>query len=143
MIWSIFSFLNKVRTLSNNKMIVLSLALGITSFVVGLLIGFMSKSGPNPTIISSSVLKDYETNNKVLTDLTIDVENVKRHLKYLSSVPHLAGTVGDLVTAKYVYQQFESQGLDSVGMNDYDVYLDFSHRLKYNKFLNFFEFIFF
>ena len=71
---------------------------------------------------------------KILND-DINIENVKRHLKYLSSVPHMAGTEGDKNTADYIDNQFKSYGLDSVNINDYDVYLDFSDQNNFNKYL--------
>ena len=51
----------------------------------------------------------------------------------MTSVPHLAGTPGDKLTADYVQNEWLAQGMDSVQINDYDVLLDFPNDIKFNK----------
>lgn len=44
----------------------------------------------------------------------------------------MAGTEGDLISAKYVENEWKKQGLDTVQTNSYDVYLDYPDDKKYN-----------
>jgi hypothetical protein len=45
----------------------------------------------------------------------------------------MAGTPGGKLSADYVYKEWKAQGLDSVQMIDYDVYLSFPDDHKFNK----------
>ncbi|KJE90263.1 prostate-specific membrane antigen [Capsaspora owczarzaki ATCC 30864] len=47
-----------------------------------------------------------------------EAERCRAHLKYLTSLPHVAGTPGDYETAEYVLNQFKSFGLDAVIQNE-------------------------
>ena len=50
----------------------------------------------------------------------------------MTSIPHLAGTEGDLTSAKYVENEWKRQRLDMVQKTSYDVYLDYPDENKYN-----------
>jgi hypothetical protein len=120
------------------KPLILMFLIIIVIFSSGYLIGYAvhgrkKTESDNRIIFIDNDEKTSENYLKILND-DINIENVKRHLKYLSSVPHLAGTDGDKNTADYIYDQFKSYGLDSVNMNDYDVYLDFSDQYNFNKY---------
>ncbi len=52
----------------------------------------------------------------------------------MTSIPHLAGTPGDKITADYLKLEWEAQNMDSVQMIDYDVLLDFPDDVKFNKY---------
>ncbi|RPA92986.1 Zn-dependent exopeptidase [Choiromyces venosus 120613-1] len=56
---------------------------------------------------------------------SIDKDNIEHYLEYLSRFDHTAGTEGDLVLAKYVEGKFKSFGLEGVGLDEYNVYLNF------------------
>lgn len=47
--------------------------------------------------------------------------------------PHMAGTIFDKISADYVKNKFDSFGLDSTELFDYDVLLDFPDDIRYNK----------
>ena len=52
--------------------------------------------------------------------------------RYLSSIPHLAGTPGDKKSAEYVEEQWKKQGLDVVQKTNYSILLDYPDEVKYN-----------
>ena len=52
--------------------------------------------------------------------------------RYLSSIPHLAGTPGDKKSAEYVEEQWRQQGLDVVQKTNYNILLDYPDETKYN-----------
>ena len=62
----------------------------------------------------------------------LSAANIRQHLKYLTSIPKLAGTLGDRISAEYVLNQWRSYGLDQAQILDYDVLLDYSHPTKFN-----------
>lgn len=45
----------------------------------------------------------------------------------------MAGTEGSKLAIDYVYNEWKQQGLDSIEMNAYDVYLDFPDDNKFNR----------
>jgi hypothetical protein len=47
----------------------------------------------------------------------------------------MAGTPGDKLSADYIYGEWKSQGLDSIQMIDYDVFLSFPDDKTFNKYL--------
>lgn len=57
---------------------------------------------------------------------------IKSNNRYLTSIPHLAGTEGDLISAQYIENEWKKQGLDTVQTASYDVYLDYPDDKNYN-----------
>lgn len=55
----------------------------------------------------------------------IDPNQMKTNLEYLSSMPHLAGTMGDLTSARYVQRHMNNNGLKSVEFNELGSFLSF------------------
>ena len=55
----------------------------------------------------------------------INAENIGKYLDYLTSLDHVAGTKGDVWMAQYVEALFKSAGLQNVGLERFDVYLNF------------------
>lgn len=51
----------------------------------------------------------------------------------MTSIPHLAGTDGDLISAQYVLQQFQEQKLDYFKLIDYQVYLSYPDETRPNR----------
>ena len=70
---------------------------------------------------------EYCCNNSLLKQFTST-------LRYLTSIPHMAGTPGDKISADYIYNEWKAQGLDSIQMIDYDVFLSFPDDYKFNKY---------
>ncbi|RNA10104.1 N-acetylated-alpha-linked acidic dipeptidase [Brachionus plicatilis] len=127
-----------VRTISkyrsNGKIqITLISACALVLFLFGYLIAFAVHSHNHRNnfvpINDQSLEKDYR--DYLIS--SIDRENIKSHLKFLTSFAHLAGTDGGKKSADYVYQTWKDQGLDDVQMIDYDVYLDVPNEEKLNK----------
>lgn len=53
-------------------------------------------------------------------------------LRYLTDIPHLAGTDGDKLTADYVAKEWMQQGFDVVTPTSYKVLLDYPDENQYN-----------
>ena len=102
-------------------------------FIFSFLLGRSSVSKQTSNFDYERTFK--ESNDKVYEKFVqkIEVKNMQNHLKYLTSIPHMAGTPGDKLSADYVYNEWKAQGLDSVQMIDYDVYLSFPDDHKFNK----------
>ncbi|KAF5121768.1 hypothetical protein DV452_000623 [Geotrichum candidum] len=59
---------------------------------------------------------------KEFLEATLDAEEINHRIKYLSSMPHLAGTSGDLALAQYVEDQFLSFGIKQVSLSEHAAY---------------------
>lgn len=57
--------------------------------------------------------------------LYFDVKTLKENIEYLSSIPHFAGSTGDLALARYVESYFSNNGLESVDFNELDSFLNY------------------
>lgn len=55
----------------------------------------------------------------------IDPRGMKETLEYFSSMPHVAGTSGDLALSKYVERFMNNNGVKSVGINELQSYLNY------------------
>lgn len=86
--------------------------------------GVLPGSAKDAVGIGSSEYHDRETlvdfmKNSIKTDL------LKERSEYLSSMPHLAGTAGDLTLAKYVKEELFSFGMKQVGLTEHSVYITY------------------
>ena len=111
----------------------------IISIGLGVIIGYFSRKTNNNNNNNngneeyySSLIKDIDPSFKDKLIQEMNVENMKKHLKYLTSIPHMGGTPGDKISADYVYNLWKEQNLDAVEMHDYDVYLSFPSEEKFN-----------
>ncbi|KAK9448587.1 uncharacterized protein V1518DRAFT_417638 [Limtongia smithiae] len=58
----------------------------------------------------------------------VSAQEIKTTLTEMTKLPHVAGTNGDLAMAQYVQQKLKDfRGLDSVTMNEYEVFLTFAN----------------
>ncbi|GEQ66789.1 hypothetical protein JCM33374_g452 [Metschnikowia sp. JCM 33374] len=55
----------------------------------------------------------------------ISAKTLKENTEYLSSMPHLAGSTGDLALARYVESYFSYNGLDVINFHEMESYLNF------------------
>ena len=55
----------------------------------------------------------------------VDGERIRNRAEVLAKMDHLAGTEGDFVLAKYMQGAFEGSGLQGVGLDEWQVYLNF------------------
>lgn len=67
---------------------------------------------------------DPETLMEFLRD-SINKDMMRDRLEYLSSMPHLAGTAGDLTLAKYVKEELFSFGMKQVGLTEHSAYITY------------------
>ena len=86
------------------------------SFVMVIVFG-ITKYSDNDSISGASVgaftrgrFYDIDKVGESITHF-IDPKEMKEHLEYFSSIPHITGTKGDLALAKYVQSFFKNNGL--------------------------------
>lgn len=84
------------------------------AFEMGIIPGADLTSG-NGTSYDHQTLKEF-------LEATLDAEEINHRIKYLSSMPHLAGTSGDLALAQYVEDQFLSFGIKQVSLSEHAAY---------------------
>lgn len=108
----------------------------ISAFGIGLIIGIfgVNSKNKNSEYYDDLISQLDSTTGFNLYNKEVNKENIKKHLKYLTSIGHMAGTPGDKISADYVSNEWKSQGLDHVDTIDYDVFLDFPDDDKYNSF---------
>lgn len=93
-------------------------------FVVFLLIYIAFEMGiiPGTDLTSGSGTSYDHRTLKDFLEATLDAEQINHRIKYLSSMPHLAGTSGDLALAQYVEDQFLSFGIKQVALSEHSAY---------------------
>ncbi|XP_046552472.1 glutamate carboxypeptidase 2-like isoform X1 [Haliotis rubra] len=103
-----------------------AIGLIVIAFVVGLMIGLFApqRYGPKSDLILRRLTRDAEPDVGNTLISGIDPAIIDKHLQYLTSRPHLAGTPDNLRTAEYVKDQWTEQGYD-VQMVPYDVLLSY------------------
>lgn len=57
--------------------------------------------------------------------LYIEAATLKENLEYLSSMPHLAGTTGDLALARYVESYFHNNGIQLIDFHELESFLNY------------------
>lgn len=57
--------------------------------------------------------------------LYVSAHSLKDNIEYLSSMPHLAGSTGDLALARYVESYYANNGLQSVDFHELDSFLNY------------------
>lgn len=55
----------------------------------------------------------------------IEGRTLQENLQYLSSMPHMAGTMGDLALARYVESYFTNNGITNVDFHELETFLNF------------------
>ncbi|OBA22310.1 Zn-dependent exopeptidase [Metschnikowia bicuspidata var. bicuspidata NRRL YB-4993] len=60
--------------------------------------------------------------------LFIHTKTLKENIEYLSSMPHLAGSTGDLALARYVESYFSYNGVSEIDFHELDSFLNFPKR---------------
>ena len=57
--------------------------------------------------------------------LLIDAKTLKENTQYLSSMPHMAGSTGDLALARYVESYFSFNGIDVIDFHELDTFVNY------------------
>lgn len=57
--------------------------------------------------------------------LYIEASTLKENIEYLSSMPHMAGTTGDLALARYVESYFRNNGIQQIDFHELDSFLNY------------------
>lgn len=81
--------------------------------VISCILYFASLSGLNPDGVVGSQ-SDFTDISKLLefVNLTVDPKRLEENLQYLSSMPHLSGTAGDLAISKYFMNLIDQSRLE-------------------------------
>lgn len=90
-------------------------------FFVFLIIYVSFESGLLPGSSRDGFGGDYYDRDSLVEFLRNSVrpDIIQERLEYLSSMPHQAGTAGDLTLAKYIEEQFKLYGLSPVELSEY------------------------
>lgn len=82
---------------------------------------------PSDNSRQSGSFSDRNLLNSFIKD-SIDLKSMEENLEYLSSVPHVAGTSGDLSLARYVDSYFRQQNLKLVDFDELRTLLNFPNK---------------
>lgn len=101
---------------------------------ISAIIYFITIAGLFPTDNSRQFgsFSDRDLLNNFIKD-SIDLKSMEENLEYLSSIPHIAGTAGDLTLARYVESYYKEQNLKLVDFDELRTLLNFPNKttLKY------------
>ena len=107
---------------------------------LGAAIGLIVISVAGHFIFSGSekprALQDRFNENKEFIQNVIDSvepENIRENLKFLSQEPHLAGLRRDQELTEWIKAEWEKSGLDKVTLSEYDFYLSWPNQSEPNK----------
>ncbi|KAI8504230.1 hypothetical protein Bbelb_182980 [Branchiostoma belcheri] len=114
---------------SRNRVILISVVVGVLGIAVGVLIGYFSApSGPSGTGEFAEFLSEGDAWVAEALRDEINADNIKENLRYLTSKPHLAGTPESKEHADWVVQKWREQGLDDSYLTDYNILLSYPDR---------------
>lgn len=96
-------------------------------FFVFLLIYIAFESGILPGSTKDAFGGEYYDRESLVEFLktSINPEEMEKRMEYVSSMPHLAGTAGDLTLAKYVEDQMISFGMKQVSLTEHSAYITY------------------
>lgn len=96
---------------------------------ISAIIYFITVAGLFPTDNSRQYgsFSDRTLLNTFMKD-SIDLKSMEENLEYLSSIPHVAGTSGDLTLARYVESYFKQQNLKLVDFDELRTLLNFPNK---------------
>ena len=63
-------------------------------------------------------------------DRTISSEKIDKHLRFFTAEPHVASTPRNNELAKFILEEWKSNGLEDVRLTEYDVLLSFPERIQ-------------
>ncbi|XP_035677348.1 N-acetylated-alpha-linked acidic dipeptidase 2-like [Branchiostoma floridae] len=114
--------------MSRNRVILISVVVGVLGIVVGVLIGYFSRgSAPSTGEFADFLSEGDAWVAEALRD-EISAENIEENLRYLTSGPHLAGTPESKAYADWVVQKWREQGLDDAYVTNYNILLSYPDR---------------
>ncbi|KAI5955208.1 hypothetical protein KGF54_001769 [Candida jiufengensis] len=91
-----------------------------------------SINGGGSTTFSKGKFYDIEKLSSSINQF-INPKSMKENLEYFSSIPHLTGTKGDLLFAKYIEKYMKSNGLHSVDINEFQSFINYPTTNTYLK----------
>ncbi|CAH1264526.1 NAALAD2 [Branchiostoma lanceolatum] len=112
--------------MSRNRVILISVVVGVLGIVVGVLIGYFSR-GASSGEFADFLSEGHAWVAEALRD-EIRADNIRDNLRYLTSGPHLAGTPESKAYADWVLQKWREQGLDDAYVTDYNILLSYPDR---------------
>lgn len=101
-------------------------------FFVFFLIYVAFESGLLPGSTKDAFGGEYYDREQLVKFLKTSIRpnDMKERLEYLSSMPHLAGTTGDLTLAKYVEDQMVSFGMKQVSLTEHAAYISYPNETE-------------
>lgn len=90
-------------------------------------------NGTSGGAFSSGKFYDIDVLSSVIED-HIDLRNMQNHLEYFSSMPHLAGTSGDLALAKYIETYMKNNGVQTIENFELKSYTNYPQSKSFVKF---------
>lgn len=96
-------------------------------FFVFLLIYIAFESGVLPGSTKDAFGGEYYDRQQLeeFLQTAVNKNQLQERVEYLSSMPHLAGTAGDLTLAKYVEDQMQSFGMKQVALTEHVAYISY------------------
>ncbi|KAL8695860.1 MAG: hypothetical protein Q9201_007930 [Fulgogasparrea decipioides] len=73
--------------------------------------------------MGSSMFRSEDLRNYIQKN--VDADNIRQNLQYATQYDHIAGTEGNYFLATWVEMSFTQAGLDNVGLERFDVYLNY------------------
>jgi len=113
------------------KVLLLAFLATTAAFVVGILIGVFGVGGQSGVPSKPDRFQDREFVNSALEE--VDRESLRGYLKELSKEPHIAAGRRDKELVKWMKDQWESAGIETVSLDSYDLLLSYPNSSKPNK----------
>lgn len=113
------------------KFIIFACVVVAASFILGIIIGYFSKSSSeNESKLKSGhdILDFVKKAHKKL-----NAEQIRTYHKFLTKEPHIAGLKRDNELTDWIKEEWESHGLDKVTLAEYNFYLSWPDPEKPNK----------
>ncbi|TRY76729.1 hypothetical protein TCAL_09217 [Tigriopus californicus] len=116
----------------DRKIVGIGVLVGVTIFVVGILIGYFStSSGNGSTAYEHKQGIDPEFLEEALA--SVESEKLRDYLEFLTREPHIAELRRDQELVQWTQDSWEQAGLDRVEQIGYDVLLTWPNQTKPNK----------
>ncbi|SCV05843.1 LANO_0H16402g1_1 [Lachancea nothofagi CBS 11611] len=88
---------------------------------------YVSSSGLMPNARTSGSRGMFSDKEQLMSyaKRALDLSKMEKDLEFLSSMPHMAGTSGDLALAQYIMEAFDNNGLREASYGGFESYLNY------------------
>lgn len=121
------------RPNNNARIIAVVVVVGVLSLALGIIIGWASTRSKHPEKDEAyqawtDALKEADDGVTDLIIKELKADNIRDNLEYLTSRPHLGGTVEEKENAEYIKAKWDEQGLDSSRIIRYNILLSYPRK---------------